>query len=225
MNIFQTYKNVCRQITLHSCTTLENLGSFCCLRSPKNIVTNWQKVPTGLCHCVSKPLLLWLKCLCSGLLWEHATSFIPHCQVVFQGSLMPSCDMSLGNIFSLCWIQKQVVSDWQPSGKIPCDSFKDTINWRIPLPRDKFTLKPQHHSQLEKIPRPCGCRSILKTNRMRCWMADTSLTSMRSEGTQHQPGYDFFWREEERKGKYVWERERVQMKGRETIGGLHHSPV
>ena len=119
---------------------------------PKMLWRTGKRSLWALCHCVLKPLLLWLKRLCSGLLWERATSFISHCQVVFQGSLMPPYDMSLGNILSLGWIQKQVVSDWQLSGKIPCDSFKDTINWKIPLPRNKITLKPQHHSQLEKMP-------------------------------------------------------------------------
>jgi len=47
MKVFQTYKNICREITQHSCMTPENLGSFCCLISPKNVGTNWQKVPAG----------------------------------------------------------------------------------------------------------------------------------------------------------------------------------
>jgi len=142
----------------------------------------------ALCHCVSKASLLWPKFLCSCLLWEHATSFISPCQVVFQGTLMPPYGTSFGNTLSHGWIQKQGVSDSQLSGKILCDPFKDTVNRGIHLPCDKITLKPQHLSQLEKIPWSCGCRTILTFNPMRCWMADISPTSMTSEGIKHEPG-------------------------------------
>lgn len=68
MTIFQTYKNVWRQITQHSCATLENeRPSLLPYMSPKHC----DKLVKGECsfHYLSKCLLLWVRCLCSGPLW------------------------------------------------------------------------------------------------------------------------------------------------------------
>lgn len=152
---------------------LTTRGSLWCLLSPQSIVTNWWKVLPGSLQLPLKASFALVKAFMWWPQQEHANGFISHNHTVFQDTSVCPYDISSGNALSLGWILKQVVSDWQPSSKTSCDSFKDHRNKRISLPHSKSTLQPH----LENIPCLCACRTILKFNPMRCQMADTSLTS------------------------------------------------
>lgn len=141
MTIFQTYKNVWRQITQHSCATLENeRPSLLPYMSPKHC----DKLVKGECILSTTSQNLF----CSGFMqWSivmPANSFISHWQAVFKGS--QSLPMARPQeIFHLVE-SKKAVSDGQPNDHAPCDSFKDPRNRRVPF----FHSKKPHQ---EKIPR------------------------------------------------------------------------